>query len=230
MFGSGPRRTKLVWFKTHEWDDGTKGGVLAMVRAEEDFAEVYGIGAFRGSERSRFSTERIGGTLVLTAVDDQCTGKPVDESCESEIVLLMPWKGQLVEQAKIATERRLVGAEGEPGAIGPVSYRMTGTPIYEPSRVRLLEQIQVVDSTGRKLRQVELERRFDFVEGKLVERERGLWDRVVGTSHETTQGNSANSDEPSPTSAEGAATDKSSAPPSSAKRGANTSTSKSSSH
>lgn len=230
VFGSGPRRTKIVWFKTHEWDDGTKGGVIAMVRAEEDFAEVYGIGAFRGSERSRFSTERIGGTLVLTAVDDQCTGKAVDESCESEIVLLMPWKGQLVEQARIATERRLVGAEGEPGAIGPVTYRMTGTPVYEPTRVRLLEQIQVADSAGRKLRQVELERRFDFVEGKLVERERGLWDRVVGASNETAGGNSANSGVAEPPSAEGVGSDKSGSPVSSAKRGANPSAGKSSSH
>lgn len=230
MFGSGPRRTKLVWFKTHEWDDGSKGGVVAMVRAEEDFAEVYGVGAFRGSERSRFSTERIGGTLVLTAVDDQCTGKAADESCESQIVLLMPWKGQLVEQAKIATERRLVGAEGEPGAIGPVTYRMTGTPIYEPTRVRLLEQIQVADSTGRKLRQVELERRIDFVDGKLVEREGGLWDRVVGPSSETTRGNSANSGEAEFPSAEGASSSKSAAPLSSAKRGANPPADKSSSH
>src|SRR5512133_932758 len=106
LFGSGPKRTRSVWFKTHEWGDGTVGGVVAMVRAEEDFAEVYGVGVFRGSpDKSRFATERVGGTVVLTATDDRCTGKPVDAECESLIRVMMPWKGQLVEQATIAAER-----------------------------------------------------------------------------------------------------------------------------
>jgi hypothetical protein len=152
-----------------------------MVRAEEDFAEVYGVGLFRGApERSRFATERIGGTVVVTAVDDRCTGKAPEEPCESWIHVLMPWKGQLVEQASLAVERRYLASKGEPGANGSVLYRMTGTPMFEPARIRLLETIQAVDSTGRKLRNVELERRFDFVDGKLVERQASLWDRVVG--------------------------------------------------
>jgi hypothetical protein len=181
VFGAGPKRTKIVWFKTHEWNDGATGGVVAMVRAEEDFAEVYGVGIFRGApERSRFATERIGGTVVVTATDDRCTGKAPEEPCESWIHVLMPWKGQLVEQASVAVERRYVASKGEPGATGSVLYRMTGTPMFEPARIRLLETIQAVDSTGRKLRNVELERRFDFVEGKLVERQASLWDRVVG--------------------------------------------------
>jgi hypothetical protein len=181
LFGAGPKRTKIVWFKTHEWNDGATGGVVAMVRAEEDFAEVYGVGIFRGApERSRFASERIGGTVVVTATDDRCTGKAPEEPCESWIHVLMPWKGQLVEQASIAVERRYLASKGEPGSTGSVLYRMTGTPMFEPARIRLLETIQAVDSTGRKLRNVELERRFDYVEGKLVERQASLWDRVVG--------------------------------------------------
>lgn len=195
LFGSGPKRTKIVWFKTHEWGDGTVGGVVAMVRAEEDFAEVYGVGVFRGSpDKSRFATERVGGTVVLTATDDSCTGKPADTECESWIRVMMPWKGQLVEQATIAAERRHIAAKGEPGATGRVTYRMTGTPIFESTRVRVLEQVQVTDSAGRKLRQVELERRYDLSEGRLVERQPSLWDRVVGATNETTVDKAVDSD------------------------------------
>lgn len=186
VFGAGPRRTKIIWFKTHQWNDGSVGGPVAMVRAEEDFAEVYGIGVFRGSpERSRFATERIGGSVVVTATDDRCAGKSAGEACESWVRILMPWQGQLSQQASIAVERRSVLKNGESGAIGPITYRMTGTPMFEPTRIRLLEQIQAVDSSGRKLRSVELERWYDLVDGKLVERQESLWDRVVGGAGES---------------------------------------------
>lgn len=184
-FGSGPKRIKIVWFKTHAWDDGTTGGVVALVRADEEFAEVFGVGPYKGSGKdSRFSTERLGGTLVVTAVDEGCKGKALSEPCVSWLRVMVPWHGRLVTQASIATERREQVADGEPSAQGLVSYRLTSAPIFEPTRIRILEQVQAVDATERKLRTAEVERQFDFTDGRLIERQPSLWDLVVGVRQE----------------------------------------------
>jgi hypothetical protein len=180
-FGAGPKRVKIVWFKTHTWPDGDVGGALALVRADEEYVEVYGVGTYKGDAKtSRFSVERLSGAMVITAIDEGCIGKDVKEPCENWLHVLVPWHGKLATQASIATERRLQVNEGEPATPGLVSYRLTAAALFEPTRIRLLEQVQGVDATERKLRTAELERQYDFVDGRLVERQPSLWERFVG--------------------------------------------------
>jgi hypothetical protein len=180
LFGAGPNRVKIVWFKTHVASTGERVGPLALVRADEEFAEVYGVGVYKGSlENSRFAVERLGGAFVVTAMDEGCNGKPVEEACENWVRIFVPWHGKLVLQANIATERRRQLAGGEPSTAGAVNYRLTAAPIFESNRIRVLEQIQGLDAEGRKLRTAELERQIDLVDGNLVVRQPSLWDRVV---------------------------------------------------
>jgi len=71
---SAPDGFKIVWLKTHHWADGSAGGVLALVRAREAYAEVYAVGFHRGSAApSRFAFERLGPEILITATDDGCT-------------------------------------------------------------------------------------------------------------------------------------------------------------
>ncbi len=180
LYGSGPKRSKVVWFRTHAWDDGTAGGALALVRAEEDHAEVFGIGTYRGSfEKTRLATERMADDVVITATDDGCQGASPDDACESWVTVYSPWAGNLVEQARIATERRRFVAGGEPGAQGPVRYRLVSTPQYEAEAIQLLEQITAIDSTGRTLRTVELQRAYQRADGAWTETQPSLWTRIV---------------------------------------------------
>jgi hypothetical protein len=179
-FGAGPNRVKIVWFKTHVATTGEMAGPIALVRAEEEFAEVYGVGVYKGSrQNSRFAVERLGGAFVVTAVDEGCNGKQLEEPCESWVRIFVPWHGKLVLQANVATERRRGVAGGEPSTSGEVNYRLTAAPIFEQNRIRVLEQIQGLDAEGRKLRTAELERQIDFVDGNLVVRQPSLWERVV---------------------------------------------------
>ncbi|MGC4068815.1 MAG: hypothetical protein QM784_30055 [Polyangiaceae bacterium] len=180
LFGAGPNRVKIVWFKTHVASSGERVGPLALVRADEEFAEVYGVGVYKGSlENSRFAVERLGGAFVVTAMDEGCNGKQLEETCENWTRIFVPWHGKLVLQANIATERRRQLSGGEPSTSGAVNYRLTAAPIFDSNRIRVLEQIQGLDAEGRKLRTAELERQIDLVDGNLVVRQPSLWDRVV---------------------------------------------------
>jgi hypothetical protein len=206
LFGSGPKRIKIVWFKTHVWPDGDHSGVLALVRGAEDAAEVYAVGTFKGAAKTtRFSAERLGVSSIVTGNIDGCKGKSPAEACESWLHLLVPAYGRLTLQASIATERRVQIDDSEPATRGRVSYRLTAAPIFEPTIIRLVEQIQGVDSKDRPLRTAELERSYRLVNGAIVESQKSLWDSFVnkpGTglpSNRLVQANTVSSSkEPSP--------------------------------
>jgi len=186
-FGSAPNRVKIVWFKTHGFGENDVVGPLALGRGTEDFGEVYAIGVYRGhGEQSRFSTERLGGQLAVVAYDDRCAGKPETEDCESTMQVFVAWKGQLLERAKILLEKRTHLAGGEPGAEGPLLYRLVSSPTFEDRRIRLLEQISATDPSNRKLRTMELERHWQLEDGKLIESAPSLWEKMLPRADATT--------------------------------------------
>jgi hypothetical protein len=184
-FGSAPSRVKIIWYKTHGWDEATAGGPLALVRATEDFAEAYSIGVYRGSaEQTRLSTERLAGDLAVVATDDGCAGKSETTDCESTMHVFIPWKGQLIEQASIALERRVHLEGGEPGVEGTLFYRLVSSPRFEGEQIRLLEQVSATDEFGKKLRTMELERSWRLENGKLLESAGSLWEKMLPRARE----------------------------------------------
>lgn len=178
-FGGGANRLKIVWFRTHELPGGRAAGPIALVRTLNDYAEVYAVGAYAGSrEKTRLGLERMGNDVVLTAVDDGCTGVGAGHACDSLLHVYYPFRGELVELAAIGLERVRPAEGTEPGVAGPIEYRLLTTMSYEDNGIKLLEQVSATAADGRKLRRAELERFLKRVDGRVVSSDVPLWDRM----------------------------------------------------
>jgi hypothetical protein len=176
---SAPNGFKIVWLKTHHFADGSAGGVVALVRAKEAYAEVYGVGFHRGGAApTRFAFERLGPEILITATDDGCTGVKPRQGCETTMVAYLLSAGQLVPGARFALDRIQYGQA--PG-IGEVQYRLTATPSFQEKSIRVVEQVVVRDATQTEVRKSDLERVFQLKDrGKLVSNSESLWNQVVG--------------------------------------------------
>ncbi len=181
MYGGGGNRLKVAWLKTHEGENGTAGGALALVRALEDYAEVYGVGVFRGdAERTRLGLERMGHGLAVTATDDRCSGVAAKQACDSVMHVFLPFRGELLPIAEVGLQRVRFTEGTEPGVSGKVRYELVTTPTFEEGRMRLMEQVSASDETGRKLRRAEVERLLTIQDGKVKESTESLWSRMIG--------------------------------------------------
>jgi hypothetical protein len=187
LIGSGGDRLRVVWLRTHRDADGLEVGPLALVRAKEDFGEVYAVGAYKGrTPRPFFRLERIGLEAIVSVSDEDCTRKDYQQgtACESTVALYMPRKGVLVNLANFSTERRAFVSSGEPGSFGLVEYHLTAAPKYEEKGVRLSESVQATDAVGRELRHSEIERIFKLEDVQLVPNEEPLWPRIFPAKSE----------------------------------------------
>jgi hypothetical protein len=179
MYGSGGDRLRILWMRTHHWQDGGEAGPIALVRTKDDFAEVYAIGVYRrATAQTTFQAERVGTEFLVSATDDGCQGLPRSTPCETRVTLLLPRFGRLVPLVTIATERRAYASGSEPGVSGQIEYRMTASPQYTDQGVKVFEQVQATDSTGRTLRKTELERLLILHEGKLESSSDSIWART----------------------------------------------------
>jgi hypothetical protein len=179
LVGSGGDRLRVLWMRTHEFPDGTSAGPLALVRATEDFAELYAVGVYKAStKRPRFGLERMGAEAVVTVQDDSCTGNTKIEPCKNAMNIFLPRKGELVNLMTIALEQRDYATAGEPGIPGRIEYRLTTAPTFFPTGVKLFEQVKARDDVGHELRTAELERTFQFKDPRLVTAETPLWQRI----------------------------------------------------
>jgi hypothetical protein len=176
---SAPNSFKIVWLRTHHFSDGSAGGVLALVRAKEAYAEVYGVGFHRGGAvPTRFAFERLGPEIMVTATDDGCSGAKPRQGCETTMVAYLLSAGQFVPGARFALDRIQYGQA--PG-IGEVQYRLTAAPSFQEKSIRLVEQVVVRDGTQTEVRKSDLERVFQLRErGRLVASGESLWNQVVG--------------------------------------------------
>src|SRR5690606_30313925 len=105
-YGSGPNRLRVVWFRTHEKQPGKAIGSLAVVRTTEEFAQVFDVGTFEGAfETSRFSVERLGDELLVSAVDDGCGAVKPGAECDSDLYLFKVELGQLRPILQVPVER-----------------------------------------------------------------------------------------------------------------------------
>jgi hypothetical protein len=179
LFGNGGERVRIVWLRTHRWPDGSRAGPLALVRAKEDFAEVYAVGAYRAATaNTTLQAERLGTEVLLSATDDGCIGLAKDATCDTNVTLFLPRTGRLDRLATIDTTRRAYATGSEPGIQGPVEYELTASPQYTAEGVRLFEQVKATDSLGRLVHRTELERTLVLRDGVLQAAGDPLWGRV----------------------------------------------------
>jgi hypothetical protein len=179
FYGNGGDRIRIVWFRTHHWDDGTEAGPLALVRAKEDFAEVYAVGVYkRSSENLTMRAERLGTEVLIAATDDGCQGQGKGTPCETTVTLFLPRFGHLTKLTTLATERRAYATGSEPGVQGKVEYQLNASPQFTADGINVFEQVQATDSAGHVVHKTELQRIFLLHDGTLEQGNDSLWGRV----------------------------------------------------
>lgn len=179
LYGNGGDHLRIVWMRTHHWQDGSVAGPIALVRARDDFAEVYAVGVFKSAAaHSSFQAERLGEEFLVSATDDGCEGLTPIRACETKLTLLLPRFGRLVDVAAFDTEKRAYATGSEPGVPGQIEYRLTASPQYTSSGVKLFEEVQATDSAGRVVRSSELERMLVLRDGKMEATADGIWAKV----------------------------------------------------
>jgi hypothetical protein len=198
-FGNGGDRVRIAWLRTHRWPDGSEAGPLALVRAKEEYAEVYAVGAYRRSAGQLvLQAERLGPEVLVTATADGCQGQAKTTPCEKNVDLFLPRFGKLVRLGTLPAQKRAFASGSEPGVQGQVEYEMTSSPQYTPDGIRLFEQVQARDTAGHVVHKTELERMLVLHDGTLDQgSESDLWGRVFPSSA-TTPPNSGQGTQPSP--------------------------------
>lgn len=176
----GANDFKVLWLRAQTFGNGDAGGPLALARPREGTAEAYAIGLYRGNpSTSRFAIERLGPKMLVTASDEGCTGVKPMQPCQTRLDVFLMNAGQLVPAANLVLDRIQYGTS--PGVAGTVQYRMTTTPVFAPTMLRVTEQVVVRDSTQTAIRKSNLDRTFTLKGGTLVASAGSLWDQVVET-------------------------------------------------
>jgi hypothetical protein len=179
LYGAAGNRVRVVWLRALAFSDGTVGGPIALVRGDETFAELFAVGVFRGlPDRVTLGSARLGSRLVVTAENDDCSGRPAGTPCEDSLAIFLPSLGELRRVIEAPIERIAYSAQGEKGASGGLEYRLTSTADYRVDGVHFLEQLAVRDETGVLLRQSERERAFLVSHGTSTATVPTLWDSV----------------------------------------------------
>lgn len=214
-YGGGVNRLRVVWLRSHKADQGQAAGPLALLRVLDDYAEVYGVGSFRGEpEKSRFGLERLGGELVVTAISDGCAGAKSTDPCDTVLQVLRPVAGRLDVLAEVGLERVRQARDLEPGITGQLRFKLSSSPAFEKDGIHVMEEVSVTDEAGRTVRKAELERVFLLDRKSAHATADSLWTRL----YEERIGGSAKAKTP-------AASDKT-APPAAEKAPATTTTKK----
>jgi len=180
-YGSGGDGLKLVWVRTHSFGDESAAGPLAVIRSGERFAELFAIGHYRGvPDRTSLGTVRMGGEYLVTVTDDGCTGRKPGAPCRKAMTVMLPRSGKLSPLVEVPLERVAYGGRVERGASGVLEYRMASVPEFKDGLIKIVEQIRVIDDTGRDLRKAEHERIVTFDDtGEPKATQPSLWDQMV---------------------------------------------------
>ncbi len=182
----GPNDFKVLWLRAQQFPNGDAGGPLALARPREGTAEVYAIGLYRGSPTgSRFSIERLGPRMLVTASDEGCATVKPGQACQTKLDVFLMNAGQLTAAANLVIDRIQYGTAA--GVAGGVQYRMTATPVFDKKSLKVSEQVVVRDSTQTAIRKSNLDRTFVVKGGTLVASAPSLWEQVVGTPANTPQ-------------------------------------------
>ena len=149
----GPDGFRVVWLRTFEFADGSSAGPLALVRSREGYAEVYGTGSLRGKlKTTRFSLERMGSRILVTATDEGCGEVKPGQGCETAFTVYVLGGGRLNRAASLPLDR--IDYRPFPGLPGLSKYRLTATPVFQDKGMRVVEQVLVQDPNQGTVRKI----------------------------------------------------------------------------
>jgi len=182
---AGPDGMRVVWLRTLKYENGDEGGPLALVRAVDDRAEVYGIGSLRAPPKgTKIQPVRLGNDNLVVVEAKQC---PDPDDCRQRAQFYLARRGRLIEAAAVDVERTAVlPSVTERGLYA--RYTLRTDVIYKPNGIQLLEQIRVriikyeeeTRDSDRELRRVEFQRFLRVERDTLFSSNDPLWERVVG--------------------------------------------------
>ena len=167
-----------------KYENGDVGGPVALVRAVDDRAEVYGIGSFRGPPKSKITPVRVGNENLAVAESVIC---PDMDDCRKRADFYLARRGRLIDSAQVDLERvQVVPSVTERGLYA--KYTLKTDVTYKPNGIQLLEQVQVNiihyaagdRDSDRLLRKVEFSRFLRVERDTLFSSNDPLWERVVG--------------------------------------------------
>ncbi|RYZ08186.1 MAG: hypothetical protein EOO73_08980 [Myxococcales bacterium] len=195
----GPDGFRVVWLRTFEFSDGSSAGPLALVRSREGYAEVYGTGTLRSRlKTTRFSLERMGSRILVTATDEGCGEVKPGQGCETAFTVYVLGGGRLTRAAALPLDR--IDYRPFPGLPGLSKYRLTATPVFQDKGMRVVEQVLVQDPNQGTVRKSDLERLFKLApSGKLEASVPSLWTQVAGGDVAAPHSAGPALDEPKPT-------------------------------
>ena len=181
---SGPDGLRVLWLRVLKFENGDEGGLVALARAVDDRAEVYGIGSYRGAPKSKLSPVRLGDDNMVVGESKIC---PDPDDCRKRAHFYLARRGRLIEAATVDLERTAVlPSVSERGLYARYMLRTDVT--YKPEGIQLLEQVRVrivhyddpTRDTDRDLRKVEFSRLLKVERDSLFSTNDPLWERVVG--------------------------------------------------
>lgn len=181
---AGPDGLRVLWYRALKFENGDEGGPIALVRAVDDRAEVYGIGSFRGPAKSVITPVRLGHDNLVVVEAKTC---PDPDDCRKQAHFFLPRRGRLIEAAVVDLERTaVVPSVSERGLYARYVLRTDVT--YKPEGIQLLEQVKVRiihydeghRDSDRDLRKVEFARLLRVERDTLFSSNDPLWERVVG--------------------------------------------------
>jgi hypothetical protein len=178
MVASGPDGFRVVWLRTHKLAGGASAGPLSLVRPREGYAEVYATGHYRGKvETSRFSLERMGPRILVTATDEGCAGVKPNQACETSFSIYLLSAGRLSRAATFPLDR----IEYRSAGVGETAqFRLTATPVFQENIIRVVEQVVVSAPSQGTIRKADLERVFSLQpNGTLRATADSLWAQVA---------------------------------------------------
>ncbi len=182
---TGPKGLQVVRLRAVHFQDGDIGGPIALVRAIDDRAEVYGVGSYRGPVDAKLEPVRMGNEMLVVAEAKRC---PDVTDCRKTASFFLVRRGRLLDVATADIERvQRMPSVTERGLYA--EYRMTTDVTYAPDGIRLLEQVRVKiipypnepeRDSDRLLRTVEFARLLRLDRDSLFATNESLWERVIG--------------------------------------------------
>jgi len=182
---SGPHGIKALRLRALLFENGDVGGPIALARAVDDRAEVFGVGSYRGPADAKLTPVRMGNEVMLVVEAKRC---PDRYNCRKVANFYLARRGRLVNAATVDLERVLrVPSVSEQGLYA--EYRLSTDVSYTPAGVQLLEQVKVSiipyekqgdRDSDRVLRTVEFARMLKVERDALFSTNESLWERVVG--------------------------------------------------
>ena len=139
--------------------------------------DVYAIGRYRGSKRSRFELAQLGTSRLVIAHDEGCADVKVDVECDSTLSFYLVVGGHLFAAADSPAQRLRYG---NVKGVGRVQYRlMTDAPVIDGHTIKIHEKLQVRDSAEEDVRKAEGDRVFALdSDNQLKAQQDSLWAQI----------------------------------------------------